>query len=169
MTNIILTGFMGTGKSSVGKLLAKRLGYRFRDMDDMIVSRQNMSINEIFEKYGEIHFRTLEAEAIRSISEERGMVVSTGGGAVISKENRNMFRNIGLIVNLSASPEVILERLAQDDGRPLLSGSKDIATIDRLMKEREPFYSDADIRIDTTGKKLDDVAREILAFLEGRD
>lgn len=169
MTNIILTGFMGTGKSSVGKLLAKRLGYRFRDMDDMIVSRQNMSINEIFEKYGEIHFRTLEAEAIRSISEERGMVVSTGGGAVISKENRNMFRNIGLIVNLSASPEVILERLAQDDGRPLLNGSKDIATIDRLMKEREPFYSDADIRIDTTGKKLDDVAREILAFLEGRD
>lgn len=169
MTNIILTGFMGTGKSSVGKLLAKRLGYRFRDMDDMIVSRQNMSINEIFEKCGEIHFRTLEAEAIRSISEERGMVVSTGGGAVISKENRNMFRNIGLIVNLSASPEVILERLAQDDGRPLLKGVKDIATIDRLMKEREPFYSDADIRIDTTGKKLEDVAREILAFLEGRD
>jgi len=169
MTNIVLTGFMGTGKSSVGKLLARRLGYRFLDLDEMIVNRQKISINEIFAQYGERHFRTLEAEAIRSIAEERGMVVSTGGGAVISQENRTMFRNIGLIVNLTASPGIILERLAQDDRRPLLHGCKDLAAIDRLMNEREPFYSDADIRIDTSGKKLEDVAREIIAFLEGRN
>ena len=169
MTNIVLTGFMGTGKSSVGKLLARRLGYRFIDLDEMIVSQQKASINEIFEKYGERHFRTLEEEAVRSISEHRGLVVSTGGGAVISPQNRDMFRRNGLIVNLTASPEVILERLAQDEGRPLLKRSKDIATIDGLMKERESFYSDADIRIDTSWKKLEDVALEIIAFLEGRN
>jgi shikimate kinase len=168
MASIILTGFMGTGKSSVGKLLASALGYRFLDLDDMIVSRGNLSINEIFARYGECHFRALESEAVRSISKECGMVISTGGGAVISPENRAVFRSMGYIVNLTASPEVILERLAKDDARPLLNGSKDMENIDRMMKERESFYSDADIRIDTTGKKLEDVVREIMLFLEGK-
>lgn len=169
MRNVILTGFMGTGKSSVGKLLATELGFRFRDLDEMIERIENLTINELFEKYGEGHFRSLEEAVVRSFSDAEGMVISTGGGAVISHKNRAVFKSIGCIVNLTASPEMIIERLEHDDRRPLLKGSKTRETIENLMRERESFYADADIRIDTTGKKLEDVTREILLFLEGRD
>jgi len=166
MRNIILTGFMGTGKSTLGKHLAARMGYRFRDLDEMIVVHENMSVNEIFKQKGEPYFRALETSLIRCISEDQGIVLSTGGGAVISPENRSMLRKMGMVVNLCASPAALLERLSGENERPLLRGGKDTATVVRMLQERETCYADADIRIDTTDKKMEDIADEIMLFLE---
>jgi len=166
MRNIILTGFMGTGKSTLGKHLAARMGYRFRDLDEMIVVHENMSVNEIFKQKGEPYFRALETSLICGISEDQGIVLSTGGGAVISPENRSMLRKMGLVVNLRAAPTALLERLSGENERPLLKGAKDTATVERMLQERETCYADADIRIDTTDKKMEDVADEIMLFLE---
>ncbi len=167
-SNIILTGFMGTGKSTLGRHLAARLGYQFRDLDAMIVVHENMSVNEIFKKKGEPYFRALETSLIRGITKEQGIVFSTGGGAVISPENRSMLRNMGFVVNLCASPTALLERLSGEHERPLLQMTKDTATVVRMLQERETCYADADIRIDTTDKSMEDVADEIMLILESK-
>jgi shikimate kinase len=166
--NIILTGFMGTGKSTLGRHLAVRLGYRFLDLDEMIVVHESMSVNEIFKKKGEPYFRALETSLIRGITKEQGIVLSTGGGAVILPENRSMLRNMGFVVNLCASPTVLLERLSGENERPLLKDAKDTATVVRMLQDRETCYADADIRIDTTGKCMEDVADEIMLILESK-
>jgi shikimate kinase len=166
MENIILTGFMGTGKSSVGKLLAERLGYRFIDVDELIVARSGLTIIEIFASHGEQHFRALETEMLKRLESERGLVVSTGGGAVINPENRRRMRSAGRVVNLSASAETIKKRLTGDVARPLLQGDKPLEKIIALIAEREPYYADADIRIDTTAKNIEDVVSEILVWVK---
>jgi shikimate kinase len=166
MENIILTGFMGTGKSSVGKILAERLGYRFIDIDEMIEAGSGFTVSEIFASHGEQHFRALETEMIKRLESERGVVVSTGGGAVINPENRRKMRSAGKVVNLSASAETIKKRLTGDVVRPLLQGDKSLEKINALIAEREPFYSDADIRIDTTAKKIEDIVSEILVWVK---
>ena len=166
MENIILTGFMGTGKSSVGKVLAERLGYRFIDIDELIVAESDLTIIEIFASHGEQHFRALETEMLKRIESERGLVVSTGGGAVINPENRRRMRSAGRVVNLSASAETIKKRLMGDAERPLLQSDKSLEKIIALIAEREPFYADADIRIDTTSKNIEDIVSEILAWVK---
>lgn len=166
MKNIILTGFMGTGKSSVGKALAKQLGCRFADLDELIAAKAGVTIREIFEHHGESRFRELEADIIAGIESDEVLVVSTGGGAVISPDNRRRMHQAGRIVNLTASAEAIQERLIGDGTRPLLKDDKSIDKIAAMLAEREPFYADADIRIDTTGKKIEDVLDEILVWLK---
>jgi len=163
--NIILTGFMGTGKSSVGKLLAERLGYRYCDLDALIVDAAGVSINEIFARHGEAHFRRIEAEMVRSIANRSGLVVATGGGAVLDPENRRLLRAAGFVVNLTAPAEEIFKRLHGENERPLLKEEKSLEKIGAMMEKREPFYADADIRIDTTGKCVEDVVEEILRAL----
>jgi shikimate kinase len=164
--NIILTGFMGTGKSSVGRVLASQLGFTFRDLDSLIVEKEGQSINSIFAGQGERYFREIEASVLRAVLLESSQVVSTGGGAVILSENRDMMRKSGVVVNLVASPEMILQRLHADDERPLLRDSKNLPNLQKMLLEREPFYAEADIRIDTDEKNVEDVARDILNFLE---
>lgn len=168
MKNIVLTGFMGTGKSSVGKMLAKKMGYGYCDLDDVIVEQAGMTINEIFERYGETHFRDLEVKAVNQVSTAENLVVATGGGAVIRKENRERLRSTGFIVNLEASVEEITARLSSNTDRPLLKDEKSREKVTAMLKEREPYYAEADIRIDTTGKKVEDVVREILFQLKGK-
>ncbi len=163
--NVVLTGFMGTGKSTVGKLLAKRLGYCFSDLDALIVGRAGISINEIFERYGEQRFRELETEAIRFLCGVSGRVVATGGGAVIAPRNRELLRKAGLVVNLTASLEVILCRLKGDRERPLLKSNNTPEALAALMAGREDAYADADLRIDTAGKSVEDVVTEIATFV----
>ncbi len=163
--NIILTGFMGTGKSSVGKLLAERLGYQYCDLDALIVAAAGFSINEIFARHGEAHFRRIEAEMVRSIANRSGLVVATGGGAVLDPENRRQLRAVGFIVNLTAPAVEILKRLQEDNDRPLLKEGKTLEQIGAMLQEREPFYADADIRIDTTGKSVENVVAEIMRAL----
>jgi shikimate kinase len=168
VTTIILTGFMGTGKSTVGRVLASKLGYAFVDTDNCIVEREGCSITDIFAEKGEPYFRNVERDTIACVLSMDNQVVSTGGGAVLSFENRNLMRRSGIVVNLTADTESILRRLGQEAERPLLQGAKFAENIEIMISEREPYYADSDIRIDTSGKNVEDVAREILLYLETR-
>jgi len=164
--NIVLTGPMGSGKTSVGRLLARQLEYDFVDLDALIVEQEGSSINEVFAGGGEQVFREMETASLATLADRRRIVLSTGGGVVLREENRILLRMIGRVVNLTASVATLAERLAQADDRPLLNGEESREErLGRILQEREPFYADADIRIDTTGKTLEDVAAEILRRL----
>lgn len=166
---IILTGPMGSGKSSVGRLLAERLGYDFVDLDALLVEQTGKSINRIFAEEGETAFRERETELLASLTGRERMVLATGGGAVIREQNRRLLHALGLVANLTADVSELAQRLAQADDRPLLQGKQPLeARIAGIMAEREPFYADADIRIDTTGKTLEDVTAQLLVFYTER-
>ena len=165
--NIIITGFMGTGKSVVGRALARRLSMKFLDTDNMIEAKAGMLIKEIFSAFGEPRFRELESEVLAELlSGERGegFVLSTGGGIVIDPENRKRLAELGVVVSLKASVESILERVSKSGERPLLNNAEPEETIERLTKERSPFYEEADLVIDTTDKSIDEVARIVEEF-----
>jgi shikimate kinase len=159
--NIILTGFMGVGKTSVGTRLAKDLGYAFVDTDTLIEADQKMTITEIFAKFGEPSFRDVESRILGQVLENEGQVVSTGGGAVIRDENRALFKSAGIVICLTARPEVIFERIRQETHRPLLQCPDPTAKIRELLDNREKFYRQADLVIDTSEKSVDDAVREI--------
>lgn len=164
--NIILTGFMGTGKSSVGRLVAERLGRTFIDIDQVIEEETGLSIPDIFRDLGEPYFRELERRAIREVIRKRGLVVATGGGAIVDPENLRLLKGAGLLICLTASPEAIYERVKGDRRRPLLAPGDKLMVIKRLMKEREEFYRKADVIIDTTSKGLEAVAEEVIDAFE---
>lgn len=157
---------MGTGKSSVGRMLAQMTGMEFIDLDALIIKEAGRSINDIFASEGERYFRDLETSVLRKISHRDNMIIATGGGAVLAGENRTIFRQMGVVVNLIASPENISCRLQGADDRPLLKNGGEQGRITRLMLERELFYADADIRIDTDDKKIEDVAAEIMSLMQ---
>ncbi|MFA5352863.1 MAG: shikimate kinase [Thermodesulfovibrionales bacterium] len=163
MRNIVLTGFMGTGKTEVGKILAVRLGYSLIDADSEIEREQGVTITEIFQRSGEAGFRDIEADVIRRLSERERTVISTGGGAVLRQENMDNLRKKGVIVCLTASAEAIYNRICTDTGRPLLQVEDPKAKISELLAFRKPFYEKADIMIDTEGKTPGEVAEEIMA------
>jgi shikimate kinase len=163
---LILTGFMGSGKSSVGRVLARRLNCLFIDLDEEIVSTAGRSINDIFAQEGEQPFRSLESTCLRQVLERGPSVVATGGGVVIADENRRRMRSSGIVVNLAASLEQVLQRLHGAVDRPLFAGGDSPNSVKLLMDARKQFYADADIRIDTDGKSVEDVAAEILRFVE---
>ncbi len=159
--NIILTGFMGVGKTSVGTRLAKELGYTFVDTDELIEDDQKRTITEIFSTFGEPYFRDVESRVIRRVLEEENQVVSTGGGAVIRDENRRVFKEAGLTVCLTARPEVIYNRIRHETHRPLLQAADPLARIRELLDARGKFYKQADFIIDTSEKSAEDVISEI--------
>ena len=159
--NIILTGFMGVGKTSVGTRLAKDLSYTFVDVDSLIEADQKMSITSIFAKYGEPYFREVESAVISKVMEGSEQVISTGGGAVIREENRQAFKKAGLVVCLAASPEVIYERIRNETHRPLLQTPDPMAKIKELLDSRAKFYAQADVTIDTSDKSVDNVIQAI--------
>ena len=159
--NIILTGFMGVGKTSVGTQLAKDLGYAFVDTDKLIEADQNMTITTIFAKYGEPYFREIEARIVREVTERESQVVSTGGGAVIWDMNRDAFKKAGLVVCLTARPEVIFDRIKRETHRPLLQTPDPLARIKEMLDSRARFYAQADIAIDTSEKSVDLIISEI--------
>ncbi|AJE02905.1 shikimate kinase [Geobacter pickeringii] len=168
MRNVVLTGFMGCGKSTVGQMLAERLGCRYADLDALIVSREGASINNIFARHGESYFRQAETETIRGIVALNGLVVSTGGGAVISPLNRELLHAAGVVINLTADITTITARLESDTDRPLLREGRSAERLAALLAEREAMYADADLRIDTTGKSVEDVVAEVISFLEAK-
>jgi shikimate kinase len=163
---LILTGFMGSGKSSVGKVLAQKLGCRLVDLDAEIVSAAGRSIHDIFFRDGEQAFRILENICLERVLADGCSVIATGGGVVISDDNRQKMRNQGVVVNLAVSLPQVLHRLHGAVDRPLFSGEDAANRAKLLMDERKQFYADADIRIDTDGKSVEDVAAEILRFVE---
>ena len=165
--NVVLIGFMGTGKSAVGKILAKLLGRPWVDVDLRIEQAQKKKISEIFEKEGESAFRRLEKEMIRDVASQSGLVVTTGGGAVLDEENRKRLKQSGVLVALSASPETIFQRVKDSRHRPMLKTSGDLMTeIKRLLALRQPFYEKADMTFQTDGKNASQVAEAIAEALE---
>lgn len=162
--NIVLVGFMGTGKTTVGKLVAEDLSLQFIDTDLCIQKNTAMTISEIFGKKGERYFRELEKELIKEISEEEGCVIAAGGGAVIFKENVENFRKNGLIVALTADLATILARTSSEKGRPLLLASRKAVT--ELYQQRYPVYQEvADLIIDTSILRPEQVRDLILQSL----
>ncbi len=160
--NIILIGLMGAGKTTVGKILAKNLNKTFVDSDKLIENKAGITINEIFAKFGEEYFRNLEEEIIADISAKSGLVISTGGGAVRREKNIQNLKKNGILIYLSASPEVLFERIKNEIDRPLLKNNKPLETLKNLLKQREEFYLKAHFVIDTNNKDYNDVAQEII-------
>jgi shikimate kinase len=162
MGNIVLTGFMGSGKTVVAKQLARLLGMKVIDVDSEIERSRKMTINEIFKQFGEPKFREVETETIKQISENNNVIISTGGGAVLKHENMDVMRKKGVIVCLSASPETILERTKSSRDRPLLLVENPLERIKELLEYRRPFYEKADIMVDTESKTPLQIAEEIV-------
>ncbi len=162
MKNIVLTGFMGTGKTEVGRLIAKSLGYTFVDADTEIELQEKMPITEIFKRFGEPYFRDIESQVIKKLSEMEKVVISTGGGAVLREENIKNLRKKGIIICLQATPETIYERTKQDTSRPLLQVENPLQRIKELLEIRQPYYEKADIMIDTDNKTPEEIAQEII-------
>ncbi|SNB46186.1 shikimate kinase [Geobacter sp. DSM 9736] len=164
--HVFLTGFMGTGKSTVGRILADRLGRRFVDLDACIVADSGLSIPDIFARHGETYFRDREQEALGKLATKDPLVVATGGGVVLRDENRRLMRESGIVINLTASVETVVERLRHDEGRPLLREDKSPEKVMAMLAEREQYYQDAAVRIDTTGRAPESIAEEILVWLK---
>lgn len=162
MKNIILTGFMGTGKTAVGRELSRLLNMKLIDIDTEIEKSENMTISEIFRRFGEAMFREIETEMVKKVSQNTNAVISTGGGVVLRKENLDIFRKNGIIVCLTATPETILERTKTSNERPLLQIEDPIRRIRELLNFRKPYYDKADIMIDTEGKNPLQIAEEIV-------
>lgn len=169
ISNIILIGFMGTGKTSVGMKLAKILGMNFIDTDDVIESYSNMSIPDIFAHKGEEYFRDLESEVVDKVCKLSGYVIATGGGIVKREMNIKKLKSTGVIFCLYASPEIILQRTSPYNHRPLLQVDDPINNIRKLLSEREPFYACADHKIDTSNIDIDQVVEEIINTLKYKD
>lgn len=152
MSNIILIGFMGAGKTTVGKLLAREKGMFFVDTDDRIAEEQRRQIPDIFAEKGEPYFRDLETELLENMQKDtRDTVVSAGGGMPVRKKNRELLRELGCVVYLSASRQTILERVKGDGSRPMLNGGNLEERVEMLMREREALYRQAahiDVRTD---------------------
>lgn len=163
MENIFLIGFMGAGKSTIAKELQSALQMNLVEMDARIVEEQGMSINDIFEKYGEAHFRDLESKLILTIGSEGNTIVSCGGGVVVRSENVTNMKESGKIIFLAATPETIYERVKDSTDRPILNGHMNVDYIRELMEKRRVLYENAaDIRIDVDGKSVLEVCHEII-------
>lgn len=161
MANIVLTGFMGAGKSSVGRELSRLLGMKLIDADEEIERSQNMAISEIFRLFGEERFREIETEMLRKLAKEDRVIISTGGGAVLREENMEALRKNGTVFCLVASAETVYARTKQSDNRPLLKVDDPMSRIRELLSARMPFYEKAGTMIDTEQKTPQQVAEEI--------
>ena len=169
--NVAIFGFMGVGKSSVGRLVAEALGMEFVDLDDTVVAKAGMDIPAIFRERGEKGFRELEKEATRTIAARDGVVIACGGGTVLDQDNLEALRRNSRMILLTADPETTLRRVEADgDTRPLLSVEEKVEPIARLLGHRMSRYLEAaDKAVDTSGKNQAQVAREIIEYLrEGR-
>ncbi len=165
MNNIYLVGFMGTGKTAVGKELARKKKLQFVDLDGLIELREKRTISDIFAKNGEPYFRKVEKRVLKEVSKEKEFVVACGGGIVLDKENIKIMKETGIIICLTASPQVILKRTSAYRHRPLLNVSNPHKQIELLLKLRAPYYAQADKTIDTSKISIKEVLDKILELL----
>ena len=163
---IVVYGFMGVGKTTIGELLAERLGYDFIDMDTEIEKREQKSISEIFRVYGEPRFRLLESKLINELSHMDKLVIAGGGGAIADTANANILCKSSRMVYLTATIEEIIERTSHDDKRPLLNKQNPFDIASDLFEKRKPVYQKyAEIIVDTTNKTPDEVVEVLLEEL----
>lgn len=161
---------MGTGKTAVGRELSRLLHMRLIDVDTEIENAENMTINEIFSKFGEPRFREIETEMIKTVAQKKNVIISTGGGAVMKQENMHTLKDSGLIICLMATPETILNRTSTTNDRPLLQVEKPLEKIRELLDIRMPYYKQADMIIDTEHKTPFHIAEEIIEKIKnGQD
>ncbi|WAM34680.1 shikimate kinase [Caldicellulosiruptor morganii] len=164
MKNIVLTGFMGSGKTTIGKLIAEKLKIDLVDTDSEIIKEFGLTIDRIFEIYGEKKFRECERKVIERVSKLENVVISTGGGVVLEPENIRLLRENGVIYFLYASPDTILKRLKDDNSRPLLKNGDKLSNIIRLLNLRMPFYKNCDFEINTDILTPELVAEKIISI-----
>ncbi|MCX7626688.1 MAG: (d)CMP kinase [Candidatus Sumerlaeaceae bacterium] len=168
-TNVVLIGMMGSGKTTIGRLLAEKTGMEFIDLDELVERRAGMTIAEIFQGHGEEHFRDLESQVLEEIASSRHAVIATGGGIVKRAENRQLLRDLGLVVWLDAPAEVLAERIGEDPDRPLLSRSQPLKKLTQLLHERRDLYAETShIHLDTTEHTPEEIAARILEELHER-
>lgn len=162
--NVILIGFMGCGKTSVGIRLSYSLKRTIIDTDKWIEKKQNMTVSEIFAKEGEQAFRQMETDCIKElINTADGQIISTGGGLPIREENHGLLKELGRVYYLKVTPEAVYERLKDDTTRPLLQGADPKAKIEELLLKRAPLYEKcADVIIEVSGKSFDEIIAEIM-------
>lgn len=159
----MITGFMGTGKSSVGRAVAQRLGMAFVDMDKVIEARGGMPITEMFARYGENGFRAVESALARELGAREGLVIATGGGTMMRPENRAALGANGLIVCLTCSAKEILRRLDGDTTRPMLAAPDKRERVQELLAIRTPVYTSLPVVVDTTGRSVAEVAADVMS------
>ena len=160
--NIILTGMMGSGKSTIGRILGERLDWLYVDTDSLITLAEEKEITEIFAAKGEAYFRRLEKETLLAALKGDRQVIATGGGIVLDRDNRKAMRKNGRVIYLRTGIEELFKRLGQGEDRPLLSGFEIRERLTRLLAERERFYRQAKIIIDTDQLSPEEVVEEIL-------
>lgn len=160
--NIYLVGFMGTGKTAVGKELAKKKKWQFVDLDELIELREKRTIADIFAKEGEPYFRRIEKLVLKEVSKEKKFVVACGGGIVINKDNIKIMKDTGIIICLTAAPGVILKRTSGCPHRPLLNVTEPKKQVELLLKLRAPYYAQAHKTIDTSKLSLREVVAKII-------
>ncbi|HOW28067.1 MAG TPA: shikimate kinase [Elusimicrobiota bacterium] len=165
--NIVLTGFMGTGKTAVGKILARRLEWTFCDTDELIEKEVGLPIKDIFQEKGEPFFRELEHKIVRRVSSKDHWVISTGGGVVLRAENMAALEKNGMVVCLTARPDTILERVAAEGtARPLLNVPDPRKKVETLLSQRDPFYRRCGVRIETDSLSPEAAAEQIIGWME---
>jgi shikimate kinase len=163
--NIFLIGFMGAGKSSVGKKLAKRLHMGFSDLDEAIEKGLGVTVSEVFSRWGEGFFRDTESRILRSLAQKSGQVIATGGGIVLRECNWETMKKWGITVYLRAPIEVLWSRIEGDASRPLLRVEDPLKRAQELFSERVSLYEKADLIVDTENASPDDVAEDIIEKL----
>lgn len=164
--HIILIGFMGAGKTTVGKGLSKMLGLPFVDLDEAIVAQEGMSVSQIFEEKGEAAFRELEAKMLRQILQGEGGILSCGGGIILNPDNITCLKEAGAVFWLRAQPDTLYQRLRGDTGRPLLKDKLTLTYIDALLTERWGKYlAAADHMVETDGRSTEEIGEEIIKML----
>lgn len=166
MKNIYLVGFMGTGKSAVGKELAKKMKWQFMDLDELIELKEKQPIADIFAKKGEPYFRKLEKKVLVEVSKENNFVIACGGGIVIDPDNIETMKKTGVIICLKAAPSVILKRTSGYGHRPLLNVKDPKKQTELLLKLRAPYYAKADKTVDTSNISAKEAAGKILGIIK---
>ena len=166
-TNVALIGFMGAGKTVVGKTLAANLNKEFVELDELIVQRAGKPITRIFAEDGEIHFRELEIDVTKEVAGKQNQVIATGGGIILNRINIDRLRQNGIIIYLAVSPSEILRRVAGDRARPLLNTPDKEKRIKELLALRRPLYEGAaDIKINTTRRSIETIVNEIVETIK---
>ncbi len=168
--NIILIGPMGVGKTTIGKRLAKKLDKVFFDSDKEIEKKTGATINLIFDLEGESGFRSRECKTIDELLLQNGIVLATGGGAILTKRNRDMLSQRGIVIYLTASPELLMKRTSYDNNRPLLDTNDRLGKIRSILEERDPLYNEiADIKVNVDNLQAKQIIIQISEFIENHE
>ncbi len=167
--NVILVGFMGSGKTTIGKLLALRLKKKFVDMDDVLEERAGKAISLVFSEDGEPHFRDMERKLVRELAAGENQVIAAGGGVVLNPDNIADFSRSGRVICLLASENEILRRVSSSTARPLLEKGDKLQSIRNLMEKRRPLYESIHDRVDTSGLTQEEVVEVIMLMLMADD